>query len=109
MHVLKKILPVFAVIALIMWAGCNKDDDDNNLPVAAFSYAFTGEPGEVQFNNQSQNAEIYEWNFGDGSESTITSPSHTYDENGDFIVTLKATGNSQTVTVSDTIAVNNLP
>lgn len=109
MHVLKKILPLFTVIALIVWAGCNKDDDDNNTPVAAFSYALTGVPGEVQFTNQSQNAQIYEWDFGNGNNSTITSPSHTYDENDDFIVTLKATGNGQTVSVSDTVTVNNIP
>ena len=109
MHVLKKILPLVAAFTLLVWAGCNKDDDDNNTPVAAFSYAQTGVPGEVQFTNQSQNAQLYDWDFGDGTGSTMTSPSHTYDENNDFIVTLKATGNGQTVSVSDTLMVDNLP
>jgi PKD repeat protein len=109
MHVLKKILPLFALIGLIVWAGCNKDDDDNNAPVAAFSYETTDMPGEIQFTNQSQNAQIYDWDFGNGNRSTMINPAHTYDENGDFIVTLKATGQGQTVSVSDTVTVNNIP
>ncbi len=109
MHVLKKILPLLTVIALIVWAGCKKDDDDNNVPVAAFSYELTGVPGEVQFINQSQNAALFEWDFGDGGSSTMDNPSHTYDENDDFIVTLEAEGVDQTVSVSDTVTVNNVP
>ncbi len=32
----------------------------------------------VQFNDISTNATSYTWNFGDGSVSTVKSPSHTY-------------------------------
>ena len=32
----------------------------------------------VQFNDISTNATSYTWNFGDGSTSTVKSPSHTY-------------------------------
>jgi len=42
----------------------------------------------VSFNNTSSNATSYYWNFGDGSNSSSTSPSHTYRTSGNFFVTL---------------------
>lgn len=100
---------MFAIAALLIWSGCGKDDDDDDELIAAFTYQLTEVPGEVAFTNQSENAQTYEWNFGDGTFSTVTSPSHTYDDNGDFIVSLKAFGPGENVTVRDTITVDNIP
>ncbi len=43
---------------------------------------------EVTFVNLSQNADIYSWDFGDGSMSTQEDPEHTYDCPGEYEVTL---------------------
>ncbi len=63
---------------------------------------------QVQFNNQSQNAQQYFWDFGDGNFSTIAQPQHQYAASGTFTVTLLAAGfcgtdlSSQTITVGST-------
>jgi PKD repeat protein len=49
-----------------------------------------------------------QWDFGDGETSTETNPSHTYEEEGDFTVSLTVTddrGNTRTMTVESMIAV----
>lgn len=42
------------------------------------------------FTNTSQNASEYEWHFGDGDMTYVTSPTHSYDTYGQFTVTLNA-------------------
>lgn len=48
--------------------------------------------GTVNFTNTSTHAISYDWNFGDGTNSTEASPSHTYSSFGAFTVTLTADG-----------------
>lgn len=45
----------------------------------------------VTFDNLSQNALTYLWNFGDGGTSTAYEPTHTYTTGGAYTVTLTAT------------------
>src|SRR5690606_39833855 len=61
--------------------------------------AFSTEPGipsqlafpiTVSFFNESQNADSYLWDFGDGTSSTEVNPIHTYDQPGKFDVKLTA-------------------
>jgi PKD repeat protein len=40
----------------------------------------------------------WEWDFGDGTTSTLQNPRHTYDEEGEYEVTLTITGNGLTYT-----------
>jgi PKD repeat protein len=54
----------------------------------------------VQFTNASTNAISYQWDFGDGSQSTIQSPGHQYTTSGVFPVTLIA---EATMCKSDTL------
>src|SRR5690606_7652348 len=42
----------------------------------------------VNFSNNSQNTTTYVWDFGDGTTSTDFAPTHTYLENGTYIVIL---------------------
>ena len=62
----------------------------------------------VLFSNQSDTGEEWEWSFGDGSKSTIKSPSHVYKAPGDYVVTLKVDNKSSwtrtaKITVYDTV------
>ncbi len=63
-------------------------------PIAAFSLNSTSFdlPYDAMYcTNQSAGAVSYNWNFGDGSTSTATSPQHTYTSVGNFQVQLIAT------------------
>lgn len=47
-------------------------------------------PLEFSFQNSSQHAETYTWNFGDGTQSSQMNPVHTYTNSGQYTVTLTA-------------------
>jgi PKD repeat protein len=51
-------------------------------------------PLTVNFNNYSVNGMLYEWDFGDGSFSTASNPSHTYTVPGIYIARLRVTNAS---------------
>jgi PKD repeat protein len=80
-------LPIF--ILLFILAGCEKP-----APVASFTPSTDlAQVGDlITFTNTSQNADTYRWNFGDGSNSSEVSPSHSYDDAGTYTVELTATG-----------------
>ncbi len=65
---------------------------EDKIPVAQFSTdAIEPEVGQtVYFNNGSDNADRFEWDFGDGVISTADNPSHIYTGTGVFTVTLTA-------------------
>lgn len=62
-----------------------------STPVAEFSANVTYGivPLTVQFNDKSQNATYWEWNFGDGTTSYEKEPIHLYESDGTFTVSLK--------------------
>jgi len=62
----------------------------NNQPSADFSILQNNGSFVIQFLNNSSNATGYTWDFGDGSTSQETNPSHLYTTGGDFVVTLTA-------------------
>ena len=62
----------------------------------------------VYFSNLSDSGEDWEWSFGDGSTSSLKSPSHVYKRPGDYVVVLKvdkknAWTKTAKITVYDTI------
>lgn len=60
-------------------------------PIAKFTYNGDLEaPATIQFENQSENSESYEWDFGDGTLSTDSLPAHRYSSSGNYLVQLKA-------------------
>jgi PKD repeat protein len=65
------------------------------------------EPGEtITFTNASEYAESYVWDFGDGSTSTVTDPTHPYTADGIYTVQLTATGfNGETDSYSTAVTV----
>ncbi|HKC68295.1 MAG TPA: PKD domain-containing protein [Bacteroidia bacterium] len=83
---------------------------------ASFTYT-TGSSGLVNFTNTSTGAvgsTVYHWNFTDGSNSSVASPSHTFLYNGTYLANLSmwdTTGNcfdstSQTITITNGLTCN---
>lgn len=72
---------------LILAASCTPS------PVAEFDITTAPSqpaPVEIQCTNTSQNAERYEWDFGDGNTATDENPTHTYTTFGKLLIQLKA-------------------
>lgn len=76
----------FLIAAVLIIGACGK-------PVASFVYDKSDEmvPANVQFENKSEKALTYEWDFGDGTTSNEASPSHDYTQSGNYEITLIAT------------------
>jgi PKD repeat protein len=69
-------------------------------------------PYTARFNNVSLAGQEFYWNFGDGTTSTQTSPSHTYTIPGSYTITLIAVDSSTcniADTTSTTIVVSEIP
>ena len=83
------------------------------LPVANFTVNVTNgsAPLSVQFNDSSENATEWSWNFGDKQISTVQNPSHTYNTPGIYTVSLNASNANgyNTSTKSNLITVNSTP
>ncbi len=77
-------------------------------PVASYNYGGTTvTPASITFQNASENATNYLWDFGDGTTSTAANPSKSYNQMGHYTVTLTAsnnvTGKSNVMTKNITI------
>ena len=88
---------------------CNEPD----LPAPEIMPCFTvveenyRDPREpVQFQNCSQGATAYSWDFGDGTTATDGSPAHTYTRTGSFTVQLSAIDGDFVESTSQTIRVD---
>lgn len=46
-------------------------------------------PSTVQFTNSSMGGDTYLWDFGDGTTSTEATPQHTFDEPGEYLVSMR--------------------
>ncbi len=76
--------------------GCYSTTTNANIivhprPDISFEFeraALCGLPAEVQFQNNTIDATGYIWDFGDGNQSFLNSPNHTYYSEGDFTVQL---------------------
>jgi PKD repeat protein len=72
----------------------------NNPPFAEFNWDPTRpiEKNKIKFTAEESfdsdgSIESYEWSFGDGTNATGISASHSYDEGGDYLVSLSITDN----------------
>ena len=63
----------------------------------------------VSFSNLSSSGENWEWSFGDGSTSTIKSPSHIYRKPGTYRVQLKVDNKKSLVTSKDVTIYDTIP
>lgn len=92
---------------------CNKEEVKLD-PLACFTFTEAGiitddELGIIYtpavFSNCSENASSYLWDFGDDSLSTDFEPTHTYFDDGKYIVSLMASNNSTSDLFIDTLNV----
>ncbi len=85
----------------------NKGEDQPPPLIADFSFFpnICSTPSVIDFLNSSQNAESYKWDFGEGTSSSEVSPQKTYQNAGDYQVTLTAYTTNKSVTVTKTIAI----
>jgi cyclophilin family peptidyl-prolyl cis-trans isomerase len=79
-----KFLHILSVLALL-FASCSK-------PIASFIVkdAQKTAPAKVTLQNNSQKAERYEWDFGDGKKITDSTAQHEYKHSGNYTIILKA-------------------
>ncbi|AWX43532.1 hypothetical protein HME9304_00521 [Flagellimonas maritima] len=91
----KKTRILSLMILAISFLGCEDDDDANGLPevVAAFTQTQIEDSGIVSFINISENADFFEWDFGDGTTSTEIDPIKTFAD-GTYTVTLTASNSA---------------
>lgn len=77
---------VFIVISILLGISCGK-------PIAQFAIQTPNgvtAPTTISFENQSQKANVFEWDFGDGTKSKEVSPMHSYKSSGNYTIKLKA-------------------
>lgn len=90
---------------------CGEDETpggSNNDNELRASFQFTKSDTDwrvVSFMNFSQNADSYEWDFGDTNTSTEKEPSHSYSAGGTYTVTLTASDGTDTKTSSKTVMI----
>src|SRR5690606_12672103 len=85
-----------------------KEIDIGALPVASFSFKsdnFFQAPTTITFTNTSLHATSYDWDFGDGQQSTEQNPTHDYDAIGSYMVKLIVKNAFGESTISDEIEV----
>jgi PKD repeat protein len=87
----KSIKIVSLLFVLISFLACDSSSDDVALSTTLMAkYTFIKEqsPGKVTFLNTSENADSFEWDFGDGTTSIVKNPVKIFTETGDYQVTL---------------------
>ncbi|CAL2093834.1 immunoglobulin-like domain-containing protein [Tenacibaculum sp. 190524A05c] len=99
-----KLLSIF--ILIISFLGCEEEDAVLPEVTAGYTYTVNQDLGKVTFINISENADNYEWTFGDGTTSKEINPTKIY-PTGEYTVTLKATNVSgATASFEDKVYIN---
>lgn len=74
-------------------------------PQPTAKFTMTQDRNRVQFNNTSQFAESFFWDFGDGNTSTMKSPAHVYTTSGKFNVMLLSVNSCDTARLVSEITI----
>lgn len=87
---ISKPLLLLFTLAMAVFSGCEEDD---NIPASTIGFTSTVNNLSVDFKNESTNTRYFSWDFGDSTElSTDMNPSHFYENEGTYTVTLTTTG-----------------
>ncbi len=91
----------YSFIGLLIFTSCNR-------PVSRFvsSQERLEAPSTINFLNQSEKAETFSWEFGDGFTSDDINPSHRYVKSGTYTVTLNAIRGKKTRKSEQMISIN---
>ncbi len=82
-------LSVLLFLCMYLFLSCDKEED--KMPSACFTATKTAMVGDIiNFDNCSDDATRYGWDFDDGIKSTDISPTHQYESSGNYSVTLTA-------------------
>ncbi len=79
----------------------------SDIPIAAFDFAI--DELTVAFIDESEGADTYLWDFGDGTTSTANQPTHTYASDGTYTVTLTVENECGQATTSRVVTISNFP
>lgn len=74
-------------------------------PTASFTQTTGNNSYSIVFNNTSTNATSYLWDFGNGQTSTQQNPTHVYNQDGTYTVTLTANSGNCTDVTTATVSV----
>jgi len=93
-----------AIITIATFFSCQKEPATNFT--ASKTSVVTGEV--INFTNTTVDGHTYEWNFGDGTTSTLENPTHSYEDAGSYNVQLtsfskngkKSSSSTLTITVA---------
>jgi PKD repeat protein len=96
---------IFAFLFYIL--GCSTNEPDTPSPEAKFSFEYKAK-GLVEFKNASTFSDEYLWDFGNGKTSNEQNPSHTFEKNGEYKVSLTAKNKNGSQTFSETITIADL-
>ncbi|WP_291720025.1 PKD domain-containing protein [Bernardetia sp.] len=102
---------IFSFLALSIFISCSKKEEDEEKPkepVASFTFTpVSPKVNEaVTFNNTSTDATTFQWSAaGTSFSSTEKNPTFTFTEEGDFTVTLVATGEGGSNTTTREISI----
>lgn len=88
-------------VLLITLTSCMK-------PLANFSMSadHADAPATIDFKNKSESADMYLWDFGDGTQSKDSMPNHHYTHSGKYNVTLSATKGNKTTTMTQPLIIH---
>lgn len=94
---------VIAGVLLFLLTNCQKP------PTPEFSYTPVTNPeagDSIKFTNESIEALTYEWDFGNGTSSTIEHPFVIYEDPGNVDVTLTATNEAGSISITKSLGIN---
>ena len=74
---------------------------EGSAPTVGFSFEVNGT--EVSFSNSSNNADSYDWDFGDGGSSAEENPVHVYASEGTYDVTLTVSNENGSNTTTQSV------
>jgi len=99
---------LITILIILGCFACNKVLGPDNTVTVCFTYSIEGNlfSQYLVFENCSENASSYVWDFGDSTNSIEENPTHYYISGGVYIVSLTASNSTSSDTFIDTILVN---